>query len=359
MSGHKYANLPDIDTSPDVYETEDVVDSTHGSKPDSFEDDVNLASRSGIRSGRNNPEKQISVEELDPASLIPTDQATRIFKRAEKARDTTRGVYAHPPSPSSSDASDSPSRPVPLSHRLRNLQAEMSALELELADPSNAQLHQETLDGEVDPGEMLRGLANVRLRLGKLQERKEGRTRLMRVLLEDENAPQSSEILPEGDISYPPAGGKAAQLDIVDVDRRIGQLESLLGSSSVSLDEASPLPPALLPLLTRLNSQLNLLTQPRHIDSVSRRLKLLLSDLDRVSSTLPHRKHSSQTQPQGAHGSTLEQVLPLLSRLGPTLPQIPHILARLRTLASLHASAADFQVTMDGLEDEQRKALKT
>lgn len=157
----------------------------------------------------------------------------------ESPLDTTRGVYAHPPSPSSSDASDSPSRPVPLSHRLRNLQAEMSALELELADPSNAQLHQETLDGEVDPGEMLRGLANVRLRLGKLQERKEGRTRLMRVLLEDENAPQSSEILPEGDISYPPAGGKAAQLDIVDVDRRIGQLESLLGSSSVSLDEVS------------------------------------------------------------------------------------------------------------------------
>jgi nuclear migration protein JNM1 len=50
-----------------------------------------------------------------------------------------------------------------------------------------------------------------------------------------------------------------------------------------------------------------------------------------------------------------EQLLPLLNRLGPSLPQIPYILTRLRTLSTLHASAGEFQSTLVGLEQEQRK----
>jgi nuclear migration protein JNM1 len=50
-----------------------------------------------------------------------------------------------------------------------------------------------------------------------------------------------------------------------------------------------------------------------------------------------------------------EQLLPLLTRLGPSLPQIPHILTRLRTLSALHTSAAEFQGTLESLEEDQRK----
>lgn len=50
-----------------------------------------------------------------------------------------------------------------------------------------------------------------------------------------------------------------------------------------------------------------------------------------------------------------EQLLPLLTRLGQSLPQIPHILTRLRTLSTLHTSASEFQGTLEGLEEEQRK----
>lgn len=50
-----------------------------------------------------------------------------------------------------------------------------------------------------------------------------------------------------------------------------------------------------------------------------------------------------------------DQLLPLLSRLGPSLPHIPHILTRLRTLSALHASAAEFQTTLSSLEQEQQK----
>src|SRR5258705_379943 len=62
------------------------------------------------------------------------------------------------------------------------------------------------------------------------------------------------------------------------------------------LSQLSPLPPPLLPLLTRLNTQMTVLTQPRHIDAISRRLKLLLSDLERA--------HQQQQQPLQPHGQS-------------------------------------------------------
>lgn len=141
------------------------------------------------------------------------------------------------------------------------------------------------------------------------------------------------------------------------------------------MSQMSPLPPPLLPLLTRLNTQLTLLTQPRHIDSISRRLKLLLSDLDRVSAanSSAHGSKSRQSShhppgPNSPHpggspaapGAAVptplqEQLTPILTRLAPLLPHIPHILTRLRTLSSLHTSAASFQSTLEGLEEEQKR----
>jgi nuclear migration protein JNM1 len=112
-------------------------------------------------------------------------------------------------------------------------------------------------------------------------------------------------------------------------------------------------------MITRLNSQLTLLTQPRHIDSISRRLKLLLSDLDRVSTAQTQKRQLQPSQSGDTimipSTATQDALLPLLSRLAPSLPHIPHILTRLRTLSALHASAGEFQGTMMALEEEQRK----
>jgi len=137
--------------------------------------------------------------------------------------------------------------------------------------------------------------------------------------------------------------------------------------------QLSPLPPPLLPLLTRLNAQMTILTQPRHIDAISRRLKLLLSDLERAhhqqqQQPQPHSQPSgsqrkpSTGQPAGTsisdHPTTpqvlAEQLMPLVTRLAPSLPHIPHLLNRLRTLSALHASAAELEGTLDGLEKEQK-----
>ncbi|KAJ7622826.1 Dynamitin-domain-containing protein [Mycena polygramma] len=352
----KYSTLPDIDTAPDVYETEDPVPSTLNAT-DAASDDETAPSRSGIRGGRA-VDIGASKEELDSTNLMQLDEASKKFRKAEKRRDRPRTHYAYPPSPTdpSSPVEPSTSRPVPLSQRLRALQAEVMSLETELADPANPLLFKEREEDSVDPGELIRGLVDVRGRLDKIRKGKEGRGRLVGVILgQDEEK--------EADLKQPkPAAasgadesGKPNVRSIVEMDRRVGELEKLVGSSTAALDESSPLPPPLLPLVTRLGAQLTLLTQPRHIDSISRRLKLLLSDLDRAAASQhSHRRHPSQSN--GAPPSQIqEQVLPLLSRLGPSLPHIPHILTRLRTLSALHTSAAQFASTLEGLEEDHRK----
>lgn len=349
MSANKYANLPDIDTAPDVYETEDVFPSSETNEGDSDSDEP---SGPRIRAQR---DADASNEELDDSNLISAEDASRHFRRAERRRQESRFVY--PPSPTSSPPrSPSPSR-RPLPARLRALQAELAALEGEVADPSNPALKAEG----VDAGEMIRGLVDVRRRLEKVRMGREGRGRLVGVVLGDGVREDS-----EADMGQPSADNKAKELKVqgvseirgvAEMDKRVGELEKLVGSVGATLDESTPITPPLLPMLTRLNSKLMLLTQPRHIDSISRRLKLLLSDLERVSTAQAQKRHSQQpgstTIIPGS--ATQDALLPLLSRLAPSLPHIPHILTRLRTLSALHASAGEFQGTMAAFEEEQRK----
>lgn len=128
--------------------------------------------------------------------------------------------------------------------------------------------------------------------------------------------------------------------------------------------QSSPLPPPLLPQINRLSNQIVLLTQPRHIDSISRRLKLLLADLERHQNLTKGNKTSGTVRTSDADevsttavsSSALPSDLaPMLQRLSPLLPTIPHLLQRLRTLSSLHTSAASFASNLTSLEEEQKK----
>jgi len=204
----------------------------------------------------------------------------------------------------------------------------------------------------------------VRTRLDKIRKVKEGRARLVGAVLEGDHLPkdQGNKKWEEED-KETAMDNKLGMQTMISIDRRVRELETIIGSSTMSLDEASPLPSPLLPLITRLNSQLTILTQPRHIDSISRRLKLLLSDLDRASTSQhqSHRRQASQSNNETSQPSSViqEQLLPLLTRLVPLVPHIPHVLTRLRTLSTLHSSAAEFQNTIEDLEEEQKKIRST
>lgn len=285
----------------------------------------------------------------------------------------TKGIYAFPRSHSPSPSS---SKPPPLSLRLKQLQAELISLESELADP--ASLQEDQADGPVDPAELIRGLVDVKSRLEKISNARNTRSRLVQGVMQDgEHKEDNADAVKEEKAEEKPEEGseKSKARDAAEIDKRVGELEKVVGSASTSLDEVSdsvllslpfltilsqtsPMPQPLLPLLTRLSTQLNVLTQPRHLDNISRRLKLLLTDLDRLSASNKHQRQLSTADSStaaAAPSAIQDQLAPLLTRLVPMLPHIPHILARLRTLSALHTSAADFSRTLDGLEEDQRR----
>ncbi|KAG6820870.1 hypothetical protein H0H93_010214 [Arthromyces matolae] len=370
MSSNKYADLPDIDTAPDVYETEDALPSAQDTVS-TFSQQSNIYSSAPLQKGEesdedlpqrgnNNRSDPNEKEEIDSRNLVPTEASRRFLKAEHKQRQRT--YFAYPPSPTEEYplADSQNTRPLSLSARLRSLQIELTALEAELSDPSNPQLVKERETDNVDPGKLIRGLVDVRGRLDKLRKEKEGRAKLVGVVLSDANEEKTSredQGGTKGIIDAKPVQSEARTMS--EMDRRVGDLEKIIGSSSASLDETSPLPPPLLPLMTRLQAQLTLLAQPRHIDSISRRLKLLLSDLDRVSVAQQQAARRQQNQSSDITATLPPQIqdtiLPILTRLGPALPQIPHLLTRLRTLAMLHVSAAEFSETIDGLGEDQRK----
>ncbi|KAG8771965.1 hypothetical protein FRC15_003058 [Serendipita sp. 397] len=418
MSTAKYANLPDIDTAQDVYETEDVEAVAQAKADDSADEDGKVKPAGDAA----NP------EELDSTSLLSAKEAHKKFRKAEKRR--ARKVYSYPPN--SDESSDSDSTPATLRsrnkqssqfERLLALKQELALLEAELgtspqpsgtADGPSQEISVNkkgaTLRGgreSNDPAELLKGIHDVKSRLERIESSKEGRDRLLEAVVSGGVArpshhghgsvqtyggmtvtsPLSSSALHRRDGSIhrregsfsgsQHAGGAKEEMDpaLVRLDSRVGELEKLIGSASAALDETSPLPPPLLPMLTKLNAQLTILTQPRTIDSISRRLKLLLTDMDRVaaqnpsSTTAQSTTNTSTGQARATNGpvggasgsapappsSIQEQMTPILQRLAPHLPTLPHILARLKTLSSLHAASADFQRSMDQLESQQAR----
>ncbi|KAG8900465.1 hypothetical protein FRB99_006034 [Tulasnella sp. 403] len=371
----KYANLPDIDSARDVYETEDI-DENASRDVGNIEIPVSKGKKADFsQKGHSDddddigplPDSGISQEELDSSRLPERDEVGRFFRRAERRR-PKKTVYAYPVSPGGSrspsptDASSSKRAP-PLRTRLRALQQELHAIEAEMADPSNPLLFEEGEGGPVDMGEMLKGLVEVRGRLSNLGglhiagTKREGLVEKAVAAGKIDHQRKSS----TQSVERQPTGGKAPLPDsktLVELDHRISELEKVMGSNNTALDESSPLPPPLLPQVNRLSNQLHLLTQPRHIDSISRRLKLLLADLERYQTVTkrPAAKELKDGTSSTTQGSNLlPDLAPILQRLSPLLPTIPHLLQRLRTLSTLHASTSSFAATLTTLEEEQRK----
>lgn len=115
---------------------------------------------------------------------------------------------------------------------------------MELADPSNPLLHKEREEGNVDSGELIRGMVDVKGRLDKISKIKEGRGKLVSAILEDESegVKKENQVAEEKTFSKTDEDDKQASgevKDIADMDRRVGELEKIIGSSNNALDEVS------------------------------------------------------------------------------------------------------------------------
>ncbi|CAO3593976.1 unnamed protein product [Absidia cylindrospora] len=88
------------------------------------------------------------------------------------------------------------------------------------------------------------------------------------------------------ELYYTPETIKAQQQGtVVEIDERIAKIEKLVGTSSgQGFDSIPPnfTTTSLLHSLSKLEQQITLLAQPRHLDTVARRIKVLNSELDRL-----------------------------------------------------------------------------
>lgn len=166
-------------------------------------------------------------------------------------------------------------------------------------------------------------------------------------------------------------GASASEMvKLSDLDHRLAGLESLIGIQDALQSEEQALPRPLLPSLARIEHLLTLLTQPRHLDGISRRIKVLVSELERVHEARRKLMISGEegdvTRGEGmengkSEGSStinlapetlkkLDTVLPILSRVDSMLPIVPTLLSRLQSLSSLHASSANFAHDVEALQ---------
>ncbi|KAF8317912.1 hypothetical protein DL93DRAFT_2226049 [Clavulina sp. PMI_390] len=385
----KYKSLPDIDPAQEIYETPDVLTSNYDKDVPSDDELLHARPTRRVRISGDNDEDE--DEEIDNSSLPDTRDVGARWRKAEKRRNQFRNFYSYPPSDGSRSRSPSPDftsfRKLPPKARLQRLMEELQELDQEVAKESA-----QTPDD--DPESLLQGVSDLKERIMVLStapEMARNSHKLLSRAVGTASKPASGEHTNGNGATTNGAGsskaseaateGTPADQDaetMASLDRRLGEIELIIGASNATLDESSPLPQPLLPHINRLSNILTLLTQPRQIDAVSRRLKLLQTDLERYSASQTRRQQQASGPTSGSGGATgggassssgaavapttagphlsSSEIALILQRLAPALPTIPHLLTRLRTLSSLHASASGFASELATLEEQQRKS---
>lgn len=112
-------------------------------------------------------------------------------------------------------------------------------METELSDPANPLLQKEREEDNVDPGELIKDLVVVRGRLDKLRKGHEGRARLIGTIMDKDKHESESEDDNESDSEEEESRNQntSNMRNLIEIDKRVGELEKVIGSSNAALDE--------------------------------------------------------------------------------------------------------------------------
>jgi nuclear migration protein JNM1 len=154
-----------------------------------------------------------------------------------------------------------------------------------------------------------------------------------------------------------------------DFDARLAMLEKTLGLSSSALPTAgeTQIPKAILPTLETLQRQISLLsdTTPSSLDSISRRVRTLTQEADRLDESRKAAKAARDALKAAGgdvveeEGEDSEQVSKInalygtLSTIENLAPLLPSLLDRLRSLRAIHVDAATASESLERAEKKQ------
>ncbi|CAI2165625.1 16785_t:CDS:10 [Funneliformis geosporum] len=143
----------------------------------------------------------------------------------------------------------------------------------------------------------------------------------------------------------------------VDLDDRISALEKFVGTAhgqsfedlSISITNTN-----LIAAVDKLDQQMQILSQPRHLESVSRKAKTLVGELEKVNE-LKSKELSNGGVIAFETEENIKYLFALLDKLDPLMSIAPALVNRLKSLQQLHQEAAVFSETINMLSNEQNK----
>ncbi|CEJ81703.1 Putative Dynamitin [[Torrubiella] hemipterigena] len=367
----KYANLPDLDSAPDIYETPDLVDdnstvpttAARTQSEDEFyevEDDADNISRSRLRIGE-------ARSRFEPANVDSTqvDFSDRVDgkRRSYKTSSRRQRILADG-THELGDLSDDEDEES-LERRIARLQREVQEAKNEYLKQKDAT--SSSSDNQPDPRvESLSSvLDEISKPIGVVQTSSE--TTPPVDVPKDSAIPQSTTGGPTYTVTYAPTYQESHALaKAADFDRRLVILERSLGLALSSANEIGEngLPRAILPTLDAMEKQMSTIAQAStaNLDAISRRVRTLAQDQDRLNDTREKAKAlreelgrnetpaSGEESEQDTKVNALYAILPTIENLSPILPPL---LDRLRSLRTIHADAATASQTLDQIEQRQ------
>ncbi|WWC68359.1 uncharacterized protein I206_102284 [Kwoniella pini CBS 10737] len=371
--GSKYQGLPDIDTAQDIFETPDEPDALLRPADNDFEEDDRVIPKS-------------NSDNIDSTGLPGRKRVEKVFGRGIRRKDPS-DLSFRPRLPPlsrhtlSSDEDDDEDEVQPklresATSRLRRLKAELADLENEInAQPQASSSRTIPEEGKrksvlppKQPLDLISELSGLKDRLGKLDvdglplkeqaeignsgwnERLSSLNGKQTIHREDGNANLNTHV---------------RDVSLGEIDKRLATLEDTLGPAGEGLYQNGPI----IPILSKHSQLLSLLTQPRQLDAISRRIKLLLVDLDRATT-------ASKRSPAIHQGSTetsstislstneydnLQQLFGLINRLDTYLPILQPLLIRLKSLNDLHnevGTIADSLKRLKATEKDESGEIK-
>ncbi|GAN01543.1 dynactin subunit 2-like [Mucor ambiguus] len=403
----KYSTLPDIDDQPDVYETPDSTDNvTHVSyeNQSSDEDDNEdvVKSRVSVKEAANRFKGSI-VDSTD------TDFSDRLTRRKKAMY---RTYVKRPPAMETNEYEILPKNlsldETPL-QKLRRLMYEVQELNDEMEKAKEPADAKET----ISQSDILSQIAYLQSDLVRMNQQVgdedlsqksnygksiEDAKSLIKQLEAFKNIPATtaSDNKEESDTTvseksdkndtvtyelfYTPETAKMQKENkLSDIDERIAKIEKLVGSNAgQALDELPQnlASTSLVNSLSKLEQQVLVLAQPRQLEMVARRVKVLNSDLDRLNELKSGRKDtsslgfglSSAINPQNTpsineaaskdsndNEAKINKLFATLEKVDPLLNLTPALLTRLKALQTLHTEAASFGQSVKVISEEQTR----
>ncbi|KAI1496587.1 Dynamitin-domain-containing protein [Biscogniauxia marginata] len=370
----KYADLPDLDSAPDIYETPDLTDdnstipttagrSQSENEFDDEDDDSPGISHSRLRIDQARSRflpANVDARDVDFSDrLIGKRKSYRTSSRRQRVlEDGTREI---------GDLSDEEDG--------ESLEKKIARLKREIQEAKEEYGKQNTESKEADPDQdaELVSLSQALDEMSTLPER--GivvRTHSARAIGEATNQSVEESTQPVDGATYtvtyaPNYEQSHALAKAADFDRRLVLLEKAIGITSSAMPEldSNGLPRAIMPTLDTLQKQILTLSEAStsSLDSISRRVRTLTQEAEQLEKARKAARIAQESlassggspveiedSEQTAKIDALYGTLPTIENLTPLLPPL---LDRLRSLRAIHANAATASDTLERIEKSQ------